>query len=451
MISEHTGGHFPQYLKESGGEHPLVAIIGGGPVGSTLACMLKMAGWDVLLFSPTARPALVVGESLVPGTLPILQQIGILDATAAIGTFKPGAQLILDDGLVWQINFADTDVPGCQYAYNVPRKDFDVLFLERAKKLGCAVVSEHALLMSSADGNQVSLSETGKLICAGHFGRQPDLYVDASGRSRALPKLLKLKVTKGGRSDAVLFSHLPNIPTPAGGCIHINTAEYGWIWRIPLPGRTSVGGVFPASYWKQFGSDPEQQYKGFLDRVVPRDWIHAGTPPDPFVASYANYQQRTESIGGENWVLVGDSYGFLDPVFSSGLCLGLTGAQILADELLGNSSNSFQSVTESYQRRLDPHFAVWQELVDSFYDGSFFSMIRTAQKSRSVAQSHQEQGKGTSSSRGLSGVMARLLSGCATESDLSWFRMMRSWCTTLFPGRAIAGEYPRISEAHHNS
>jgi flavin-dependent dehydrogenase len=374
--------------------------------------------------------------------MPILERIGIRDATAAIGTFKPGAQLILDDGLVWNIDFSKTEVPGCMFAYNVPRSEFDALFVYRIKMLGCALVPEEVQVECSDDKQNLLLKGGGRDFCETQFGRQPDLIVDASGRSRVISKLLKLEVEKGGRNDAVLFAHLPGVPTPAGGCIHINTTPYGWIWRIPLPGRTSVGGVFPASFWKQFGASSEQQYRGFLDSMVPSDWISDATPTQPLVATYSNYQQKTAIAGGANWVLVGDSYGFLDPVFSSGLCLGLTGAQILGDELLGNPADSLQSVTDCYRKRLDAHFAVWEELVDSFYDGSFFSMIRAAHKSAAVSGQHESERGVQSSSRGLTGVMARLLSGCSTESDLSWFRMMRAWCVKMFPGQEIASQFP---------
>ena len=73
---------------------PDVAILGAGPAGSTLAALLSQRGFKVLVFDDAKRPELLVGESLVPATVPVMRRLGIEEKVKAYSQRKPGVTFL---------------------------------------------------------------------------------------------------------------------------------------------------------------------------------------------------------------------------------------------------------------------------------------------------------------------------------------------------------------------
>jgi flavin-dependent dehydrogenase len=227
---------------------------------------------------------------------------------------------------------------------------------------------------ASAPG-RVRLSEATIAATEGLLEGQPDFIVDASGRTRLLARLLEIRSVAGPRRDTALHAHMEGVPLLVEGNVHSDRLERGWSWRIPLPGRVSVGLVVPNEHLAPFGSSAEQQFDGLLRH----DPTTAGWAPNARritpVVKYNNYQLRSTRGVGPGWAMVGDSFGFVDPVFSSGLLIGMQGAEDLANALLEGRDVALAR----YERRVLHALTIWQRMVDYFYDGRLFTLFQVGE------------------------------------------------------------------------
>jgi flavin-dependent dehydrogenase len=351
-----------------------VAILGAGPAGAALGTFLARAGVSVTLFDGGKRPPLIVGESLVPAVVPFLQALGIEAEVAAYSTWKPGATFTFDADDRMSFLFGEVRAAKTPYSYNVPRDRLDRSMREAAERAGARLVPRHARV--EREGERVRLAAE-SLAAAGLDG-EPDFVVDAAGRSRLLARLFELPVVEGGRRDTALHAHLEGVPLLFEGHVHTDLLEHGWSWRIPLPGRVSLGLVIDGPVLREFGDDAEEQFDAYLrhDRRL-REWGVSAKRISP-VVRYTNYQLRHTRGAGENWALVGDAFGFIDPVFSSGLLVGLDGARELANALLAGGG----AALARYEAHVLHHLANWQRVASYFYDGRLFTLLKLGDKKR---------------------------------------------------------------------
>ncbi|MCO5052722.1 MAG: tryptophan 7-halogenase [Verrucomicrobiae bacterium] len=354
-----------------------VAIIGGGPAAGTLAIQLIRSGFRVALWHKPKAAPLIVGESLVPALIPMLRQLGIEDEVRGYSVLKPGATFNL--GAEQSFSFSFETLHGLpRYAYNVPREKFDATLLAAAKKAGAAVFESPAQVTADPKTDRVALAPETLAATNGFFTAQPDWIVDATGRFRLLPNLLGISSQEGNRKDAALFAHVDCAHLDHEGHVHTTRMDRGWSWRIPLPGRVSLGMVVPAEHLSQFGATPEDQYDGLCQRDSQLRLVAGHSRRLTPVMKYASYQLVSERMFGANWVLVGDTAGFVDPVFSSGLFLGMNGAFLLARALAKGSTEALQH----YERELKHHLKTWQGIVEYWYNGRLFTCFKVGQKRR---------------------------------------------------------------------
>ncbi len=351
-----------------------VAVVGGGPAGSALGIHLARKGIKVAIFDPGRRPSLIVGESLVPALVPLLQELGIEAEVASVSTYKPGATFFTNPEQEFSFFFANAGRRCPAYAYNVPRDAFDAIVQVAAVRSGVVVIEQRAGLTTEGISDTIALDETTSRVWKDRMGTgKPDLIVDASGRSRTLAKLLELPSWEGSRKDVALFAHLRAIKTTHEGHIHINRLKRGWSWRIPLPGRVSLGIVIPHEAVLEYGSSAEEQYERLCaEEPTLRSYIEDGTRLTA-VMKYSNYQLSSHRWAGRSWALLGDAGGFIDPIFSSGLLLALEGASELAHAIAAGWRTTDG---RRYEMTMAKKLAAWRSLVDSFYDGRMFSLFR---------------------------------------------------------------------------
>jgi len=349
-----------------------VMVIGDGPAGATLAHRLAARGHHVALFG-RGRPPLVVGESLVPAAIPLLRELGVEDEVRSYAVYKPGATFLVSESDALSIDFAETcrRIPG--YAYNVPRDRFDATLRAACLRAGVQLVEASArLAREPAGGDRIRLEPDCRADAVAALGAAPDLVVDATGRARLLAQQLALPRRVGPRRDTALFAHWRGVPLDAPGHVHTDRLSRGWCWRIPLGDRVSLGVVVDAGCLRRFGPDLAAQLDGFAAHEPYLKRITEGAERLTPVVKYTNYQATTLRGVGEGWALVGDSFGFVDPVFSSGLFLALAGARALARAIDAGGTAAMCR----YERLQLRHLAAWQRAARYYYDGRFFALLR---------------------------------------------------------------------------
>lgn len=352
-----------------------IAIIGGGPSGCALATLLNRKGFKVAVFYLENRPEIIVGESLVPAIIPLLRDLGIEDEVKTYSTYKPGASVWInkDEEATSPFSFGGGGLP--PYAYNVPRIKFDKTIFDLAVREGITFFNQVAKLERTGIGDGLKLSDDTIAAIGNFFKGQPDLIVDASGRSRTISRLLNIPTKSGYRKDVAVFAHLEGAEKIEPYNIHLHRLEKGWAWRIPLPDRISVGVVINPQHLKQFGNTKEQQYDNFLKTDDTLKKFTANASRATGVVQYSNYQLISQKMYGSNWLLTGDAGGFLDPIFSSGLFLAIKGAFAAAEAITEGTDTAFKK----YQKKQLYELAIWQKLVDTWYSGSLFTLFKVGQ------------------------------------------------------------------------
>lgn len=352
-----------------------VAILGGGPAACALAILLCRAGLKVAIWHKPKTAPLIVGESLVPAVIPMLQNLGVEDAIRDFSMFKPGATFNLSKDLNLSFFFKNLTGTTATYAYNVPRDKFDIALLDAAKKNGAMVYESPAHVERIPNTDKVKLTTETLAATSEFFSQHPDIIVDATGRVRLLPKLLDIASQEGARKDTALFAHVDQAHLDYEGHVHTTRLDHGWSWRIPLPGRVSLGMVINSKHLPTFSGTKEERYDNLLKQDSVLKSVAADAQRITPVMEYTNYQLISERMFGDGWVLVGDTAGFIDPVFSSGLFLGMQGAFKLAQTICDGSQAAFQH----YENEQKHHLKIWQEIVSYYYDGRLFTCFKVGQ------------------------------------------------------------------------
>jgi flavin-dependent dehydrogenase len=314
-------------------EHVDVLVIGGGPAGATSAALLAEDGWQVALLEKVRHPRFHIGESLLPQTMPILERLGVSQAVSEIGVPKPGADFTCQVGGSRAIRFADALNAGPATAYQVKRSEFDKLLLDNARRRGVAVQEETVARRLTSDGDRVVEVE------AVHADGTPRVWrarqvIDASGRDGLVARRLGLRVPNRVHQTAAIFGHFRGAvfrDGEAAGNISIYWFEHGWLWMIPLAGDVmSIGAVCTTTYLRERREDPAC----FLWRTIAlcpgvAERTREARLIGPAHAA-SNYAYGSRRMAGENYVLIGDAFAFVDPIFSSGVHFAMTGADLAA-------------------------------------------------------------------------------------------------------------------------
>lgn len=348
-----------------------VAIIGGGPSGCALAILLKRNGYNATVFYLEKRPEIIVGESLLPAIIPYLRKLGVEDEVKSYSTYKPGASVWVnkDEEATSPFSFGGGGLP--PYAYNVPRLKFDKTIFDLAIREGVTFFNHVAKIEQVGDSDELKLSDETIAATNDYFKGQPDLIVDATGRSRTISRLLDIPAREGDRKDVAIFAHLSNAEKIDPYNIHLHRLENGWTWRIPLPDRTSVGVVINPRYLSKYGSTREEQYDNILKTDETLVKFTKNAKRETGVVQYNNYQLISERMYGKNWLLIGDAAGFLDPIFSSGLFLAIKSSFSAMDAIADGSEAAFKK----YQKTEMHELTVWQKLVNTWYSGGLFTLM----------------------------------------------------------------------------
>ncbi len=325
-----------------------VAIIGGGPGGSTTGTMLKKYAPElrVIILEKEKFPRDHIGESQLPPISAILNEMGCWDKVEAanfpikIGaTFRWGAKKELWDFEFLPLeDFHDEPRPAkyqgqrLQTAFQVDRAIYDKILLDHAREFGCEVREQTQVMKVLTEGDRITglALRDGEVITARH-------YVDASGYAGIVRRAFGIRADVPTKlQNIAIWDYWENtewaVVIGVGGTrIQVMSVDNGWLWFIPLgPTRTSVGFVCPAEYFKKSGKKPEELYVEAIAQSPHISALCATGTRSGSIHTTRDWSFCAERTTGENWYLVGEALGFADPILSAGLTLTHTGARELA-------------------------------------------------------------------------------------------------------------------------
>lgn len=334
-----------------------VLVVGGGPAGSTAAALLAGRGRDVVLIEREAHPRFHIGESLLPENLAILDRLGVGGQVARLGVHKPGAEFVSDaTGRSVAYAFAASLLPGAGHAFQVPRAEFDRILFEAAREHG-------ALTLERTRATRVEQGEGGRLAVTVHDESgtatiRPRFLIDASGRDTFLAAREASKRANKKNSTAAVFAHYRGAARRSGdleGYISVHLVEDGWFWMIPLPDDVmSVGFVGNQAAFRARQGSPAELLSARIAAAPTvaarmRDASRMGQ-----VRTTGNYSYRATASFGDRWLMVGDAFAFIDPVFSSGVLLAMSAAErgaLVADAWLADPARG-RALAARHERAL---------------------------------------------------------------------------------------------------
>ena len=318
-----------------------VVVIGGGPAGSTVSTLIAQRGFQVQLFERERFPRFHIGESLIPETYWVLERLGMLDKMRQSHFIKKySVQFVSANGkLSAPFYFWDNKPHDCSQTWQVVRSEFDQMMLNNAR--------EHGVEAHEGVHVQEVLFEGQKAV--GVRIRQSDgsvqevrakVVVDASGQSGLLQHKFKLRVWDPILNKGAIWTYWEGAyrdqGKDEGATIVLQTANrQGWFWYIPLhDNRVSVGIVAPFDYLFKGRNNHEETYQQEVElcSAVKQRIANARRVTGYFATR--DYSYRATQVAGDGWVLVGDAFGFLDPLYSSGVLLALKSGQLAADAVV---------------------------------------------------------------------------------------------------------------------
>lgn len=371
-----------------------VVVIGGGPAGSTTAALVAERGHRVLLLERSGFPRFHVGESLIPETYWTLKRLGLLDRLKGSEFPKKYSVQFISEGTKESapFYFDEYNPHECSVTWQVVRGEFDRLLVDRAVELGAVVRGNAQVLDVLFDGDQavgvrVKLDgQTREVMCR--------VVVDATGQSAFLASRMGLKQADPKLKMGTVWTYFRGAHRDAGkdegATLIIQTpGKKSWFWYIPLPDDiVSIGctGEMPYMFNREANS-PEQIFQAELARcpALQRRLSEAERHTDYFTTRDFSYSAKRAA--GDGWLLVGDAFGFIDPVYSSGVFLALKSGEYAADAI--HEALSANDVSAAKLGAWQPDYRqgveLFRKLVYAFYapDFSFGGFLREHPQFRS--------------------------------------------------------------------
>jgi flavin-dependent dehydrogenase len=319
---------------------PKVVVIGGGPAGSTCSTLLAKHGHAVELFERDHFPRFHIGESLIPETYWVLKRLDMLPKMQASHFVKKySVQFVNSAGkLSAPFYFWDNKPHECSQTWQVVRSEFDKMMLDNAREHGVEVhegMRVVDVLFEDGKACGVTIQQEG----GARSDVRADVIVDASGQNGFLQNRFRLRVWDPVLNKGAIWTYWKgayrDTGRDEGATLVLQTAnKQGWFWSIPLHGDLlSLGIVAPFDYLFKGRGSREETYHEEVERCpAVKARIADATRVTGYFAT-KDYSYRSKQVAGDGWVLIGDAFGFLDPLYSSGVLLALRSGELAADAI----------------------------------------------------------------------------------------------------------------------
>jgi flavin-dependent dehydrogenase len=379
-------------------ERPEVVVIGGGPAGSTVSTLIAQRGHRVELFEREHFPRFHIGESLIPETYWVLERLGMLPKMRQSPFVKKySVQFVNASGkLSAPFYFRDNRPHECSQTWQVVRSEFDRMMLENAREHG-VIAHEGVRVLDVMFENDRAVGVTIREADGSLRDVRAAVVVDASGQAGLIQNRLRLRVWDPVLNKGAIWTYWEgayrDTGRDEGATMVIQTSsKNGWFWYIPLHNDiVSVGVVAPFDYlFKNRPSaassgSPEnnasyaQTYHEELDRCTAvKERVSIGRRAAGYFAT-KDYSYRATKVAGDGWVMVGDAWGFLDPLYSSGVLLALRSGELAAGAIVEGLAAGDTSAAQlgkwgpAFNKGVDR----MRRLVCEYYDGfSFGAFVR---------------------------------------------------------------------------
>jgi flavin-dependent dehydrogenase len=324
---------------------PDVVVIGGGPAGSTISTILAQQGVNVELFERETFPRFHIGESLIPETYWVLKRLNMLEKMQQSHFVKKySVQFVNASGRQSApFYFYDNKPHECSQTWQVVRSEFDQMLLENARAHGVKAHEGVRVMDVIFEGDPSTGLEAGRAVGVKLKDREvrAKVVVDATGQNGLIANRLRLRVWDPILNKGAIWTYWEgayrDTGKDEGATMVLQTPDKrGWFWYIPQHDNiVSVGVVGPFDYlFKGRGKDFEKIYDEEVERTPAVKQRIAGAKRVTGHFATKDYSYRTTKASGDGWVLVGDAWGFLDPLYSSGVLLALKSGELAADAIV---------------------------------------------------------------------------------------------------------------------
>lgn len=357
--------------------NPQVIVIGGGPAGATASTLIAHKGCSVTLFEREKFPRYHIGESLIPETYWVLERLNMVEKLKGSAFVKKySVQFVNDNGNISApFYFMQHKEHESSQTWQVLRSEFDHLMLENAREHGVQVHEEVRVLDVLFEGDRAV-----GVQYMGPDGEKrelrADVVVDASGQSSLLINKLKLKVGDPVLNKGSIWTYFKGAAREEGideGATIIMQlpGKKGWFWYIPLHNDLmSVGVVSDFDYLFKGRTDHATTFQEEIERCsAVKERLASAEQVDRIYAT-KDFTYKARQAAGNGWVLIGDAFGFLDPLYSSGVLLALKSGQLAADAITDGLAKG--DTSEQQLRCWEQDFLVgmdrMRKLVCAYYD-----------------------------------------------------------------------------------
>jgi len=371
-----------------------VLIIGGGPAGTTFGILMSKRGFDVTLLEKEHHPRFHIGESLLPMNLPIFERLGVLDEVKTIGTPKLGADFTLGNSntrqKTFRFKFALGESP--DQAFEVRRSEFDQILFEQSKRSGAKTFEGMRVCKVTALNDSSHKVEATDDNGESHVW-ETRFLVDASGRDTFLSSANGWKKRNPKHASAAVFSHFQGVKRRPGkdqGNISAYWLEHGWVWMIPLKDDImSIGAVcYPEHFKKRKGSLDEFLVETLMGVSEIRKRMEGAKITMPTQAT-GNYSYLSDRMCGPGYLMVGDAFAFIDPIFSSGVYLAMNSAEQgipMAEAWLADNQKEYRKECKTYQKNIRKGISTFSWFIYRFTSPVMINLMRNPRNNLQVAQ-----------------------------------------------------------------
>jgi FAD-dependent halogenase len=353
-----------------------VIVVGGGPAGATVSGLLSKWGRRVLLLEKELFPRYHIGESLVPGVMPVIEELGATRAVEELGAIrKYGISLLWGENPEpWTVRF--DEISSYPYTYQVKRAEFDNLLLAHTRRLGTTVIEEANVREALFEGDRC----TGVRYNLVHSDDVIDVHapfiIDASGQAKIMARRFRAVGWHSDLKNLAAWKYFQGGTRYGGqeaGNIVVENRPPGWLWMIPFSDHTcSVGFVAPIKEFTASGLNPAALLSQRIDEAWEVKRLLTGAVEVSQVRTTKDWSYICERMSGPGFVQVGDAAAFIDPLFSTGVMLAMRSASSAAHAVnkILDEPDLEASIRQTYEDGYQAFLDVVLSFVRFFYDPS---------------------------------------------------------------------------------